>query len=127
MSEQSFLKNLQEHFEFHGDVLSPFRQKGLQRLGEIGLPSRSHEAFRYVPLRELYLSSFRKSKINKLEKSSFAKAILPECAHSHLVFIDGAYSSELSDTAGLPAQMVIASLEDAMQTHGGFLQRAIRN
>lgn len=122
MSEQVFFKNLQEHFEQGKDALSSFRQKGLQRLTEIGLPSRSHEAFRYVPLREFYLSSFKKPAVKKVDKSLFSKAILPECQHSHLVFIDGHFSLELSDIGDLPSQMIFSSLEDAMQTHGSFLQ-----
>lgn len=122
MAEQTFLKSLECHLVSEQDAMHPFRQKGLQRLSEIGLPSKSHEAFRYVPLREFYLSSFKRPEVKKVDKSLFLGAILPECQHSHLVFIDGSFSLELSDITDLPAQMLISSLEEAMQTHGSFLQ-----
>lgn len=124
MSEQSFLSHLQGHFEKipPTDALKSFREKSWQRFSEAGLPSKSHEAFRYVHLREFYLSSFDAPALKTIDKSLFSDAILPECAHSHIVFIDGAYSPELSDTSALSPQTVLLSLDEAICTHGSFLQ-----
>ncbi len=124
MSEQSFLTHLQRHFEegLQADALTPFRKSCWQKLSEIGLPTKSHEAFRYVPLREFYLSSYNCGEGKRIDKAFFAGDILPECAHSHIVFVDGRFSPELSDVSALPSQTVLVSLETALRTHGSFLQ-----
>ncbi|MBS0651359.1 MAG: hypothetical protein JSR93_09375, partial [Verrucomicrobia bacterium] len=74
MSEQSFLSHLQGHFEKipPTDALKSFREKSWQRFCQVGLPSKSHEAFRYVHLREFYLSSFDASALRTIDKSLFS-------------------------------------------------------
>jgi Fe-S cluster assembly protein SufD len=119
MSEQLFLTHLQHHFQDrNGDALQPFREKSWLRLTEVGLPNKSREAFRYLPLRELYLTSFKTSHPSLLEKSSFAHAILPECKDAHLVFVDGHFAPEFSV---LPSHAVVKSLDEA----NSFVQHQI--
>lgn len=127
MSEQSFLTHLQEHFDKlpNADALKPFRQKGFQRMVNLGLPVKSHEAFRYVSLRELYLASFDFSNETSLDKSLVEGAILPECKHSHLIFVDGHFSPALSDVSALPPQLVVLPLEQAFSSHASFLQNQL--
>jgi Fe-S cluster assembly protein SufD len=124
MPEQTFLTRLQPHLDRiqQGGALTAFREKSWQRLSELGLPSKSHEAFRYVPLREFYLSSYNQGEGKRVDKRLFADVILPECVHSHLVFVDGVFAPELSDITGLPLQTVLLPLEDAVCAHGSFLQ-----
>lgn len=114
MSEQTFLTHLESHFEE-----GPFRKEGWQKLAACGLPLKSHEAFRYVHLRELYTSTFRK---NQSEAVDFSEAILPECKHSHIVFVNGHFSPQHSDLTALPSQTVVLPLDQAMQAHGSFLK-----
>lgn len=99
-AEHVFLNHLQS-LQRH-DTFNPFREKSWHRLLELGLPHRSHEAFRYVHLKELYQTSFGFYHPKTADKSSFIDAILPECRHSHLVFVDGQFSLELSDISALP-------------------------
>lgn len=124
MSETTFLSHLRTHFEKipATDPFRSVREKGWQRLSEIQLPNRSHEAFRYVTLREFYLESFAFADAAEVSKESFQEAILPECRHSHIVFVDGVFSSELSDLSALPEQVICLPLNLAMKTHGSFLQ-----
>lgn len=100
---------------------------GWEKLAEIGLPYKSHEAFRYVSLREFYLASFKGSAQKTIDKSLIFDAILPECIHSHLVFINGCLSLELSNLSALPSQTVVLSLDDAFHTHGSFLKNYFSN
>lgn len=125
MSEQIFLQGLEKRRAVksaQGDALSSFREKGWQKLLEMGLPAKTHEAFRYVPLREFYLSSFEGKTAEKIDPALFSNDILPECKHSHLVFIDGKFCKEYSDISALPPQAVLLPLEEALRTHGSFLQ-----
>lgn len=127
MAEQDFLTNLQQHFRNlpRQDALHSFRDKSWQRLSELGLPVKSHEAFRYVSLKELYRSSFGFSNPKWIDPSCFAHAILPECKQSYLVFIDGQFSLDLSDITALPTQTVVLPLDEALYSHAGFLQQHI--
>ena len=117
--------------EFEGnlstDPLRHLRQMGWQKLAEIGLPSKSHEAFRYVSLREFYLASFKGAAQQTIDKSLISDSILPECAHSHLVFVNGCLSLELSDLSALPSQTIVLSLDDALHAHGSFLKNYFSN
>ncbi len=124
MSEQIFLTQLQSHFEnaIQKDPLKGFREKSWEQLKALGFPSKSHESFRYVHLRDFYLCLFDPPSEKTIDKSLFSHAILPECIHSHIVFIDGIYSAALSDISALPSQTVLLSLDEALRTHGSFLQ-----
>src|SRR5579871_3564835 len=107
MSQQAFLTQLQQHAA-PKDALHPFREKSWERLNQVGLPDKSHEAFKYVPLRELYQISLGG---NEGEKVQFEEAILPECKHSYLVFVDGEFCKELSNISALPPQTVVLPLD----------------
>lgn len=121
MPAAAFLTHLQEHFE-KAPRANRFREKSWQKFLELGLPSKSSESFRYVSLRDLYHSSFQMSNAAGVNKSQLCDAILPECARSHIVFVDGVYSPYLSDTSSLAPQMVLLTLEEAFSAHGSFLQ-----
>lgn len=121
MSRAAFLDQLQQ-MKIPKDRLHPFREKSWERLNQVGLPDKSHEAFKYVPLRELYQTSFDGQ---NSERMSFKEAILPECMHSHLVFVDGNYEPTLSDISALPVQTLVLPLDEAFQTHAHFLNHHI--
>ncbi len=115
MSEQEFLTHLHSLFLPTEGPLHGFKEKGWKRLSELGLPSKLHEAFRYVPLRDLYKTSFA---VVDGEEPNFKEAILPECEHSHIVFLNGRFFS-----SALPKQVVLLPMEDAMRSHASFLQQ----
>jgi Fe-S cluster assembly protein SufD len=124
MNDPIFLTHLQQHYLSHQgkDAFKSLREKSWQRLLELGLPDKSHEAFRYVSLRELYPLSFGFPNPKLIDKSLFFDAILPECKHSHLIFIDGRFSPDLSDISALPPQTLLLPLDEAIQSHASFLQ-----
>lgn len=106
----SFTEHLKEHY------LSgrPFFDKAWNRFLEKGLPEKK-EAFQYVPLSSLYGTSFSSAKTVDKEASSL---LYPECQNSCIVFVNGAYSKELSC---LPKQLVALPLKEAMVTYGNYL------
>ena len=123
MSELAFLTHVQEIAagDAPKDAFAPHRLKGLQKLSELGFPLKSHEAFRYVSLRELYTASFQFPASKSIDPQIFASAVLPECAQSHLLFVDGHFAPALSNMSAIP-QAVILSLDEALKSHGSFLQ-----
>jgi Fe-S cluster assembly protein SufD len=59
---------------------------------------------------------------NKIvQKSDIEPFILPECKNSLLVFINGYFQPELSQTSALPKKMIICKLSEAMRTYGPLL------
>ena len=52
-SHDTFLLSLQRYFEAKGGLLKGMREKAWDHFLELGLPEKSDEAFRYVPLRRL--------------------------------------------------------------------------
>lgn len=117
MLDSSFLQALKSMSEEDAaGPLQPYRRKSWESLFK-----ETKEPLHHLPLKALYGCSFKKRTSAPLTKSVFADRILPECRHSHLVFVDGHFSPLLSDITAFPSQAVLLPLEDALQTHGGFL------
>jgi len=118
MSTETFLSSLQ-HYLRH-DLLKQVREKAWDHFLELGLPEKTDEAFRYVPLRCLYEQGFAKSAYTP-SKEEVLSYIYPECQGSYLVFVDGVYTPELSDLSSLSKKIVALPIADAMRSYGPFL------
>ena len=120
-SHDTFLLSLRRYFEADGGVLKGVREKAWDHFLELGLPEKSDEAFRYVPLRRLYELNFKETSLVPT-KEEILSYIYPECRGSYLVFVDGAYSPELSDLSSLSKKIIAQPIADAMRSYGPFLQ-----
>lgn len=103
------------------DALQGVRAKAWDHLMELGLPTKRSEVFRYIRLSQLYGMQYESVSAKAVKKQDIADAIYPECAHSHIVFVNGCYQPELSDVTALPKRLVISSLAEATKTFGSFL------
>jgi Fe-S cluster assembly protein SufD len=101
-------------------TLQKIRAKAWDHFLELGLPTRSYEAFRYLRLRALYARTFSYEQ-HKADISSadLDPHIYPECRNSCLVFVNGLFQPQLSRT---PKRLMVASLPDAMRTFAAFIQ-----
>ncbi len=106
------------------ELLKKMRKKAWEQFLEIGLPGPRHESFEYMRLKPLFATEFVKAKNQgkNISKETIATAVLEECRQSHLVFINGYFHPELSDTSALDPSIVIAPLEKAMKTYGTLIQ-----
>jgi Fe-S cluster assembly protein SufD len=120
-SHDTFLLSLQRYFEAKGGLLKGMREKAWDHFLELGLPEKSDEAFRYVPLRRLYELNLKENSLDP-SKEEILSYIYPECHGSYLVFVDGSYRPELSDLSGLSKKIVAQPINDAMRSYGPFLQ-----
>jgi Fe-S cluster assembly protein SufD len=122
-SHDTFLLSLQHYFEeMRGhDLLKGMREKAWDHFLELGLPEKTDEAFRYVPLKRLYEQSFNKALLAP-SKEEILSHIYPECQGSYLVFLNGIYSPELSDLSNISKKIVVQPITDAMRSYGPFLQ-----
>lgn len=111
----NMLEQLQTQFNRleKDDSLSSFRSLSWQKFCEMGLPTKSHEAFRYVSLRDLYNASFEAPTGQEIDPSD---AILPECKQAYIVFVDGVFKPHLSNVP----QAIL--LEVAIHSKASFLK-----
>lgn len=97
------------------DPLKGLRERGWERFSALGLPDKKTEAFRYLPLSQLYSGEFHFG----TPKTSCTPLLFPECRDSSLVFVNGAFAPELSQ---LPKEIIVLPLTEALTTYGNFFQ-----
>lgn len=113
MSTTDFFASLQEIFSKLSTT--SLREKAWDHFLELGLPDKSTDAFKYVPLKRLY-----DLKLSLTPVSLTSEMIRPHLLEEHfIVFANGRFRPELSK---LPPKVVILPLQDALKTYGPFLQ-----
>jgi Fe-S cluster assembly protein SufD len=95
--------------------------KAWERFLQLGLPTRKHEVFRYVPLRHLFEGTYGVPETTLKVPETFSEHILAECLQSHLVFINGNFQRSLSNVTGLDPQVVICDFREADRNFGVFM------
>jgi len=85
--------------------LRDIRQQAKNWLSHLSVPTRKDEDWRFIDLSSLTQGKFVVSQDTKAVYES-----LPETKHSCLVFVNGIYSSKLSDVSGLPKGVYVGSL-----------------
>jgi Fe-S cluster assembly protein SufD len=102
-------------------ALKSVREKGWNRFETLGFPTKKNEAYRYLPLSELSQRRFLLAQDALVAKEAIAPAIHPSAQHSHIIFVNGFFRSDLSDVTACPPQMQLIPLSEAMRSHGSFL------
>ena len=97
--------------------LDRFRAKGLDTFATLGFPNRRVEEWKFTDIRKLVSADFRAA-------GPIAGAIHPDLAVmladetadavARLVFVNGFYRADLSDTSGLPRAVTLTSLSAAL-------------
>jgi Fe-S cluster assembly protein SufD len=115
----------QAHAQLPGDdVISAQRKAAFDLFAHEGLPHRRVEEWKYTDLRAL----MREAKPLASPPDAAAKAraktagkVLGDVETRRLVFVDGAFVPELSDTAGLEPGLEVGSLADAFSSTAPLL------
>lgn len=125
-AKKQFLANLENHYFENLKGISPLlqsiRKRAWDHFLQLGLPEKNQEAFQYLPLNQLYLESFELGTRAKIVKEKLKSFIYPECRRRVVVFENGQYIPELSDTTALPEEIIIMALKDSFANYGSFLQ-----
>lgn len=103
------------------ELLKKARARAWERFLELGLPKPKHDAYQYMNLRPLFAENFTPSQTAEIKKERILEAVLPESAHSYVVFVNGYFRKELSDTSGVPSSIVISTLTESMRPFGAFI------
>lgn len=117
--QDSFFQTMREEFEKREDP-SFLQKSGWRRFQEIGVPSHKVENYRYIRLHHFFSKQFTPAQSRLPTEEQIEPFIFPESKNSLLVFVDGVYSQELSNTSQLP-KIVISSFDEALASYGTFL------
>ncbi|WP_204104878.1 MULTISPECIES: Fe-S cluster assembly protein SufD [Spirulina sp. CCY15215] len=90
--------------------LQELRQKAAYDVVRQHLPTRRDEDWRFTDLSALLAIEFSPAQPVKVDEKAIAQFILPEASHSRIVFINGIYAPELSDTSALPEGVFAGNL-----------------
>ena len=101
--------------------LALLREAALARVGELGLPSTRHEAWRYTSVEPIARTAFRladASAVTGVSGDAVASLSLGDQASAELVFVDGHFAPHLSSVASPRAGLRVDSLAAAWRTAG---------
>jgi Fe-S cluster assembly protein SufD len=113
MTKQSYLSELIQQVQQLPMVkswLKEARDRASILLEELALPTKRDEAWQFTDLANLYATNFVLPTNKVVTHQDIAHLILPEAENSHLVFINGCYSPELSSSQALPEGIFIGNL-----------------
>ncbi|RLM27041.1 FeS cluster assembly protein SufD [Brenneria alni] len=100
-------------FESYSPQRSAAAHQHWQEVLRLGLPHRKHEHWKYTPLDGLLAHEFVAPAVRQVDQATLDALALPvDCWR--LVFIDGVFSAELSDTQWGPYQIDV----NASRSHG---------
>jgi Fe-S cluster assembly protein SufD len=92
------------------------REKAIQFLRKNGLPSTKHEEYRFAPITKSLEKNFTwKNEVSPSSTKSIDEFLIPALDAHLLVFINGAYSTELSIVKNLPSGIKVKTLSEAFE------------
>lgn len=125
MKEQ-FALHLENHFKEVFETLEPLQQairkRAWDRFLELGMAEKKDPGYQYFPLNQLYQDSYELGQYTDVPRGQLSASIYPECRRSYIVFVNGHYVPELSDTSALPDQVLVLPVNEALKRYGHILQ-----
>jgi len=104
------------------EVVKSERLKAQKHFMQQGLPSRRDENWQYTPLTQFLKQKFSIKGVSHISLDQI-KGFFPSFVVIHLVFVDGSFSDELSDSlSSLPKGLVIETTADLLEMSDDALQ-----
>lgn len=107
------------------DWLRRLRQRGIDRFGDVGLPSTRDEEWRFTSVAPIAATTFAPawSVAPRLTAATMSGYDLPGRRGCRLVFVGGRFLPELSDGADLDAGVRVLGLSQALASQGAALEQ----
>jgi Fe-S cluster assembly protein SufD len=104
--------------------LEAHRQRALARFAEAGFPSPKVEAFKYTNLSPLTKTIYRPAAptTNGIARGDLAGLVLSGTPSHLLVFVDGRFRTDLSETGTLASGVRVTSLAEALKANPEVLE-----
>ena len=119
--EDNYLSKLLSQCEkknavIQSDFLTDLKQKAASVLTQSKFPNKRDEEWQFTDISDLLKIDFQVAKETTLTTDVLNQFILEEAQNSRLVFVNGIYSAELSDTTALPDKVYIENLKGLSDT-----------
>jgi Fe-S cluster assembly protein SufD len=123
VTTKPFLDNFDAIHAGEPDWLLKSRRHALARFGELGLPTRRQEKWRFTNLRPLEKQEFAPARGSKAISPSTIAPYLVEGAEHRIVLVNGRFDRGLSQLDNLPSGVLLASVKEivAQDVPGWFL------
>ncbi|MFI5323244.1 MAG: Fe-S cluster assembly protein SufD [Thermodesulfobacteriota bacterium] len=104
--------------------LESLREEGFTRFSVLGFPTPDNEDWRFTNVSPIARASYVIETNGRphVSRDTLKKFMFPKLKTIKIVFIDGAYSPELSDTSDIPAGVMVKSLSSALETEEGLVK-----
>jgi Fe-S cluster assembly protein SufD len=104
--------------------LPALRRRAFERFDTLGFPTTRDEDWHYTSVSSLTEIPFARAAAptGKVDLAALAPYLVDQAWH-RLVFVNGRFARELSAFAGLPAEVSITTLADAIATEPGFVEQ----
>ncbi|HTX42978.1 MAG TPA: Fe-S cluster assembly protein SufD [Acidobacteriaceae bacterium] len=102
--------------------LKRLREDAFARFWDVGFPTTKDEDWRFTNVSAIARTHFRPAGADKLTKKN-VEAFGIEGAAATLVFVNGRYARELSQTSGLPKGVTVASLREQIEQHPESIEK----
>lgn len=90
--------------------LQEVRDRAFNLASELAIPTKQNEEWRFTDLSALFQLKFILATPQTL--TDITQFVATEALNSHLVFVNGVYSPELSDISALPPGIIVGNLAD---------------
>jgi Fe-S cluster assembly protein SufD len=119
--EDNYLSKLLSQCEkknavIQSDFLSDLKQKAASILTQSKFPNKRDEEWQFTDISDLLKIDFQIAKETILTTDVLNQFVLEEAKNSRLVFVNGIYSSELSNTTALPDRIYVGNLHNLPDT-----------
>ncbi len=105
--------------------IGAMRQEGIERFESLGFPSTRDEAWRYTSVAPIATTPFAlkpEARADALTPDLFEQLAFEPWECTHLVFINGRFSPELSRTRALPRGVEVGSLDEALDSRRELIE-----
>ena len=99
------------------------RRGAMQRFKELGFPTTRQEEWRFtniLPITKIQFQPILRNELHGVTKSDLQPYALDHALR--LVFVDGMFSQELSDSSSHPAGLIAGSLAETLKKHPDTIQ-----
>jgi Fe-S cluster assembly protein SufD len=106
--------------------LPALRQRAFDRFTALGFPTTRDEDWHYTSVAAIAESSFGtvKAAAGTVTLEALAPYVVDASFH-RLVFVNGSFAKELSSFSGLPVEVTISTLRDALTADAGFVEEQL--
>jgi Fe-S cluster assembly protein SufD len=119
--EDNYLSKLLSQCEkknavIQSDFLTDLKQKAASVLTQSKFPSKKDEEWQFTDISDLLKTDFQVAKETTLTTDVLNQFVLEEAKNSRLVFVNGIYSAELSNTTALLDHVYVGNLNNLSDT-----------